>query len=175
MSDFDNADDVTKVDFIQSRKGRHPTETVEQRSCDGRGDAQRSVWLAMSLGGIWIWIRTKTLRIRNTDSRWTVLVQNCGRYFGLISSLQYCLTNTGNANLTRIRNIRWNEILKMRKYLLKKSCFLDQLLFSRRSRNVHISQKLKDNIGIFKEKKIFSMQVILIQIRGGQADFCWNL
>jgi hypothetical protein len=54
LSDFNNADDVTKVDFICSHKGRHPTETVE---------------LAMSLGGIRIWIRTKTLWIRNTDSR----------------------------------------------------------------------------------------------------------
>ncbi len=57
----------------------------------------------MSLGGIRIWIRTKTLRIRNTDSRCTVLVQIWVRYFGLISSLQYCMTDTGNANLTRYR------------------------------------------------------------------------
>jgi hypothetical protein len=66
------------------------------------GDAQRSV----SLGGIRIWIRTKTLWIRNTDSRCTVLVQNWVRYFGLISSLHYSMINTGNANLTRIHKIR---------------------------------------------------------------------
>jgi hypothetical protein len=35
-------------DFLRSHKGRHSTETVEQRSCNGQRGAQRTVFLLVN-------------------------------------------------------------------------------------------------------------------------------